>query len=444
MMMMMIIIIIIMMMMLVVVVMMMVHPDVHPSIHQSMNHSINQSIDRLMNQEFTALRHNHSQQQHHHHHWSWSHGHDHNYRHHLSLCHCRFLEESFSWFFWHSRSGPPLWEWYLNILYVSLRSALQVGWLNSVRFPQQPLCIPCTQANRLQTGHSTVQSWCLSSKPPKLKNLDWHFLMHYPGFFSTACCLSLEALFAQSFTQVCGTLGGYPGGDALRCFFDVLFQAASGFLACPCYAALWGVEYVVRDVFGAEISEGWIVHQSSIRSYGVDLSGVCEQIWDQRAIYCELVFGSFLKHRLCEVDKMAAALDVQSSTSPISMFLLAGQSNMAGRGEVPPDFEDDPRIRVIAADGTWKIAKHPLHADKPEKAGVGPGISFAKSIVAGVSVSPANTGQGVFTQNLHNHQTFETPTQAYLFVWLIPRISYQTKLVFCHVRSGEAKFSAGL
>ena len=86
-------------------------------------------------------------------------------------------------------------------LYVSLRSALQVGWLNSVRFPQQPLCIPCTQANRLQTGHSTVQSWCLSSKPPKLKNLDWHFLMHYPGFFSTACCLSLEALFAQSFTQ---------------------------------------------------------------------------------------------------------------------------------------------------------------------------------------------------------------------------------------------------
>lgn len=201
---------------------------------------------------------------------------------------------------------------------------------------------------------------------------------------------------------------------------------------------------MVRDVFGAEISEGWIVHQSSIRSYGVDLSGVCEQIWDQRAIYCELVFGSFLKHRLCEVDKMAAALDVQSSTSPISMFLLAGQSNMAGRGEVPPDFEDDPRIRVIAADGTWKIAKHPLHADKPEKAGVGPGISFAKSIVAGVSVSPANTGQGVFTQNLHNHQTFETPTQAYLFVWLIPRISYQTKLVFCHVRSGEAKFSAGL
>ena len=155
---------------------------------------------------------------------------------------------------------------------------------------------------------------------------------------------------------------------------------------------------MVRDVFGAEISEGWIVHQSSIRSYGVDLSGVCEQIWDQRAIYCELVFGSFLKHRLCEVDKMAAALDVQSSTSPISMFLLAGQSNMAGRGEVPPDFEDDPRIRVIAADGTWKIAKHPLHADKPEKAGVGPGISFAKSIVASVSVSPANTGQGIYSE----------------------------------------------
>ncbi len=136
------------------------------------------------------------------------------------------------------------------------------------------------------------------------------------------------------------------------------------------------------------MSENSIVHQSSIKSYGVDLSGVCGKIWAQRAIYREWVFGSFVKHRQCEVDKMASALDVQSSTRPISMFLLAGQSNMAGRGEVPPDFEDDPRIRVIAVDGTWKIAKHPLHADKPEKAGVGPGISFAKSIVAGVSVRP--------------------------------------------------------
>jgi hypothetical protein len=76
----------------------------------------------------------------------------------------------------------------------------------------------------------------------------------------------------------------------------------------------------------------------------------------------------------------------QTSVSPIAMFLLAGQSNKSGRGEIVGDSVYDSRILKIAG-GTWSVARHPLHADKPEKAGVGPGMSFARSIVAGVSVS---------------------------------------------------------
>ncbi|CAL1147615.1 unnamed protein product [Cladocopium goreaui] len=70
----------------------------------------------------------------------------------------------------------------------------------------------------------------------------------------------------------------------------------------------------------------------------------------------------------------------QTSVSPIAMFLLAGQSNMSGRGEIVGDSVYDSRILKIAG-GTWSVARHPLHADKPEKAGVGPGMSFARSIV---------------------------------------------------------------
>lgn len=87
----------------------------------------------------------------------------------------------------------------------------------------------------------------------------------------------------------------------------------------------------------------------------------------------------------------------QKSVSPIAMFLLAGQSNMSGRGEIVGDSVYDSRILQIAG-GTWSVARHPLHADKPEKAGVGPGMSFARSIVAGLSVS-LNMFQHVSTSN---------------------------------------------
>lgn len=68
---------------------------------------------------------------------------------------------------------------------------------------------------------------------------------------------------------------------------------------------------------------------------------------------------------------------------PVHMFLLAGQSNMSGRGELPdvPE-EKDERLLVLGSDGTWKTAQHPLHYDKPEKAGVGPGLAFARGVVA--------------------------------------------------------------
>lgn len=60
------------------------------------------------------------------------------------------------------------------------------------------------------------------------------------------------------------------------------------------------------------------------------------------------------------------------------LFLLAGQSNMAGRGQVGPnDLIEDPRILMLTRDGEWKPAIDPIHYDKPV-AGVGLAKSFAK------------------------------------------------------------------
>ena len=64
------------------------------------------------------------------------------------------------------------------------------------------------------------------------------------------------------------------------------------------------------------------------------------------------------------------------------LFLLIGQSNMAGRGV--PDAESrevDPRVLMLDREQRWVPAQDPLHFDKPE-AGVGPGLAFGKQLAA--------------------------------------------------------------
>lgn len=60
------------------------------------------------------------------------------------------------------------------------------------------------------------------------------------------------------------------------------------------------------------------------------------------------------------------------------VYLLMGQSNMAGRGEVSGDYatEGDPRVFMLDKNRNWVPARHPLHFDKAI-AGVGPGLAFA-------------------------------------------------------------------
>ncbi len=54
---------------------------------------------------------------------------------------------------------------------------------------------------------------------------------------------------------------------------------------------------------------------------------------------------------------------------------------MAGRGEVAEiDRTPHPRVFSLNKDGEWIIATEPLHFDKPERIGVGPGLAFGKAV----------------------------------------------------------------
>ena len=69
------------------------------------------------------------------------------------------------------------------------------------------------------------------------------------------------------------------------------------------------------------------------------------------------------------------------------IYLLLGQSNMAGRGPITPELAavGNARVFMLNAVGEWVPAKNPVHFDKPKLAGVGPGLSFG---VAMAEASP--------------------------------------------------------
>lgn len=62
----------------------------------------------------------------------------------------------------------------------------------------------------------------------------------------------------------------------------------------------------------------------------------------------------------------------------LEIYLLMGQSNMAGRGIITSEYDTigNGRVLMWTKDGSWKQAKHPIHYDKPSVAGVGPGLAF--------------------------------------------------------------------
>ncbi|MCD6597407.1 MAG: sialate O-acetylesterase, partial [Bacteroidales bacterium] len=64
------------------------------------------------------------------------------------------------------------------------------------------------------------------------------------------------------------------------------------------------------------------------------------------------------------------------------VFVLAGQSNMAGRGHVKPaDTLSDSRILSITKDRQWILAKEPLHFYEPKLTGLDCGLSFGREML---------------------------------------------------------------
>jgi hypothetical protein len=84
------------------------------------------------------------------------------------------------------------------------------------------------------------------------------------------------------------------------------------------------------------------------------------------------------------------AADFPKDAASFDVFLLIGQSNMKGRGALSEKSATDPRVWMFPFGGNqWVPARDPLHAagqndmiDRSDNAGVGPGMSFARALLA--------------------------------------------------------------
>jgi len=87
---------------------------------------------------------------------------------------------------------------------------------------------------------------------------------------------------------------------------------------------------------------------------------------------------------LCGMVGVSGAQNVrqpQVERDAFHLYLLIGQSNMAGRG-VPSqqDKTAHRRVFVLNKQNAWVPAVEPLHFDKPGMVGVGPGLAFGKAM----------------------------------------------------------------
>jgi hypothetical protein len=78
---------------------------------------------------------------------------------------------------------------------------------------------------------------------------------------------------------------------------------------------------------------------------------------------------------------LSFTVSAQTVPKEMDLYLLIGQSNMAGRGKVEASSDvKSTGIWMITEKNEWVPARDPLHFDKPTVVGVGPGLAFAEEV----------------------------------------------------------------
>ncbi|MEI6493133.1 MAG: sialate O-acetylesterase [Verrucomicrobiota bacterium] len=132
-----------------------------------------------------------------------------------------------------------------------------------------------------------------------------------------------------------------------------------------------------------------------------------------KAVIAGLVLGACVS---AQAENQAVVLgdpaNPPSDKSKFKIFLLIGQSNMAGRAPITPeDSQSDPRVLVLNKMDKWYCQGEPIHFDKPPACGVGPGFTFAKLLAdqePGITVGLVPCAYGGTTVEQWSPNSMET------------------------------------
>eukprot|EP01018_Ginkgo_biloba_P039944 Gb_40403 [translate_table: standard] len=144
--------------------------------------------------------------------------------------------------------------------------------------------------------------------------------------------------------------------------------------------------YVARQARG----EGRVPVRRDAATWRVESRSLRDSFQSQYLSACTV--GSSLLHyqRLNAITLLADNL--QDPKAKKDVFILAGQSNMSGRGgvvgnkwdgNVPPQCQPQPSILRFTSQLHWEEAHEPLHQDIDTQSvcGVGPGMAFANEVL---------------------------------------------------------------
>jgi hypothetical protein len=113
------------------------------------------------------------------------------------------------------------------------------------------------------------------------------------------------------------------------------------------------------------------------------------------------------------------------------LYLLVGQSNMAGRGSVEAgDTVTNKCVWMLTKEDGWKPAKEPLHFDKPSAAGTGPGLMFGRlmaEVDTNVVIGLIPCAVGGTSINLWKKGNFDSVTKTHPYADAIKRASMAMK-----------------
>ncbi|TDG37505.1 sialate O-acetylesterase [Pedobacter changchengzhani] len=102
----------------------------------------------------------------------------------------------------------------------------------------------------------------------------------------------------------------------------------------------------------------------------------------------------------------------------LDIYILMGQSNMAGRGPLTPDDNiiKNEKVLMLTEDLKWVPAKNPIHFDKPGTSAVGPGLSFGlamQSANKNIEIGLVPTAVGGTSINSWQPKGYDSETKKY-------------------------------